>query len=121
MITDVDKIDRIAKKIVYRHRIKKRDIFLNTKLFPVVSARYHFFTLCHDEGIRIVEIQRYCERYGYPIDHATIIRGINKIKKYEESLISNGSTNVVRAISKAELAKDKRRARRVQGSECDSL
>lgn len=86
MRTDVELIDVIAKKIVYRHRIKKLDMFRNTKAFPCSNARHHFYYLCYDAGIRVAEIQRYCERYGYPIDHASVIYGIKKYKKNENNL-----------------------------------
>ena len=86
MRTDVELIDVIAKKIVYRHRIKKLDMFRNTKAFPCSNARHHFYYLCYDAGIKVIEIQRYCERYGYPIDHASVIYGIKKYKKNENNL-----------------------------------
>jgi len=86
MITDVDLIDEIAKKIIYRHRIKKLDMFRNTKVFPVVNARHHFYYLCKGAGIKVCEIQRYCERYGYPIDHASVLYGIKKFKSNENNI-----------------------------------
>jgi hypothetical protein len=86
MITNVELIDEIAKKIIYRHRIKKLDMFRNTKAFPVVNARHHFYYLCKDAGIKVCEIQRYCERYGYPIDHASVLYGIKKFKSNEKNV-----------------------------------
>lgn len=86
MITNVELIDEIAMKIVYRHRLKKLDMFRNTKAFPVVNARHHFYYLCKDAGIRVCEIQRYCERYGYPIDHASVLYGIKKFKSNEKNV-----------------------------------
>jgi hypothetical protein len=86
MITNVELIDEIAKKIIYRHRIKKLDMFRNTKVFPVVNARHHFYYLCKDAGIKVCEIQRYCERYGYPIDHASVLYGIKKFKSNEKNV-----------------------------------
>jgi hypothetical protein len=105
IISDIDKIDRIARRICYRHRIRKKDMFLNTKASPVVSARHHFYTLCDLEGIKIWEIQRYCERYGYPIDHASILYGINKMKEFEQN--QTGTKNLVTALSKQELARER--------------
>lgn len=86
MITNVELIDEIAKKIIYRHRIKKMDMFRNTKAFPVVNARHHFYYLCKDAGVKVCEIQRYCERYGYPIDHASVLYGIKKFKSNEKNV-----------------------------------
>lgn len=105
MISDVDKIDKISRRICYRHRIKKKDMFLNTKLKPIVSARHHFYKLCKDEGIQVWEIQRYCERYGYPIGHPSILYGIKKITEFEQS--QTGTTNLVTAKSKQELARER--------------
>lgn len=105
MISDVDKIDRISRRICYRHRIRKKDMFLNTKLKTIVSARHHFYKLCSDEGIQLWEIQRYCERYGYPIDHASVLYGIRKMTEFEEN--QTGTTNLVTAKSKQELARER--------------
>lgn len=105
MISDIEKIDKISRRICYRHRIRKRDMFLNTKLRPVVSARHHFYKLCKDEGIQIWEIQRYCERYGYPIGHPSILYGIKKITEFEKN--QTGTTNLVTAKSKQELARER--------------
>jgi len=105
MISDVEKIDRISRRICYRHRIRKKDMFLNTKLSPIVSARHHFYALCESEGIKLWEIQRYCERYGYPIDHSSILYGIKKIKEFEKN--QTGTTNLVTAKSKQELARER--------------
>lgn len=105
MISDIEKIDKISRRICYRHRIRKRDMFLNTKLKPIVSARHHFYKLCKDEGIQIWEIQRYCERYGYPIGHPSILYGIKKITEFEQN--QTGTTNLVTAKSKQELARER--------------
>jgi len=105
IISDIDKIDRIARRICYRHRIRKKDMFLNTKAFPIVSARHHFYALCDKEDVKIWEIQRYCERYGYPIDHASVLYGINKMKEFEKN--QKGTTNLVTAKSKQELARER--------------
>jgi chromosomal replication initiation ATPase DnaA len=99
MITDVEKMDDIARRVCYRQRIRKKDMFLNTRFAPVVNARHHFYTLCKDEGFRVSEIQRYCERYGYPVEHATVIHGIKKVKAFEEALIKAGKQNLVRTKS----------------------
>lgn len=80
-------------------------MFLNTKLKPIVSARHHFYKLCKDEGIQIWEIQRYCERYGYPIGHPSILYGIKKITEFEKS--QTGTKNLVTALSKQELARER--------------
>jgi hypothetical protein len=34
----------------------------------------------------VCEIQRYCERYGYPIDHASVLYGIKKFKSNEKNV-----------------------------------
>ena len=105
MISDVAKIDRLSRRICFRHRIKKKDMFLNTKLKTIVSARHHFYKLCKDEGIQGWEIQRYCERYGYPIDHASVLYGIKKMTEFEQN--QTGTTNLVTAKSKQELARER--------------
>jgi hypothetical protein len=80
-------------------------MFLNTKAFPIVSARHHFYALCDKEDVKIWEIQRYCERYGYPIDHASVLYGINKMKEFEEN--QTGTKNLVTALSKQEIARER--------------
>jgi hypothetical protein len=80
-------------------------MFLNTKLKPIVSARHHFYKLCKDEGVQVWEIQRYCERYGYPIGHPSILYGIKKITEFEQN--QTGTTNLVTAKSKQELARER--------------
>jgi hypothetical protein len=84
---EAELIDEVARKVLYRHRIKKMDMFRNTKRQACSHARHHFYFACHKAGIKIAEIQRYCERYNYPIDHASIIYGIKKFKRLEEDIL----------------------------------
>lgn len=114
MITDVDAMDLIARKVCYRHRIRKRDIFLNTRFHPVVRARQHFYFLLDEAGFKISEIQRYCERYGYPVDHATVIYGIKKLKEYEQQLIKAGKKNLVTGLSLIEQRQEQRAIKQMQ-------
>lgn len=124
MITDVERMDELARMICYRHRLLKKDLFLHTKLQTIVDARFHFYLLCMDDGFRVCDIQRYCERYGYPVAHAAVIYGVNKIKKYEQILIESGRFNTVRKFSREERAADRRLkklAKRIQEQrECES-
>lgn len=114
MITDVDAMDVIARKVCYRHRIRKRDIFLNTRFHPVVRARQHFYFLLHEAGFKISEIQRYCERYGYPVEHATVIYGIKKMKEFEQELIKAGKKNLVTGLSLIEQRQEERAIKQMQ-------
>jgi len=114
MITDVERMDDVARRVCYRHRIRKRDMFLNTRFAPVVSARQHFFLLCYDDGFRVCEIQRYCERYGFPVAFATVMHGINKIRDYEQALIKSGKHNTVRAKSIRERREEDRELMRLK-------
>ena len=114
MITDVDAMGLIARKVCYRHRIRKRDIFLNTRFHPVVRARQHFYFLLDEAGFKISEIQRYCERYGYPVDHATVIYGIKKLKEYEQQLIKAGKKNLVTGLSLIEQRQEQRAIKQMQ-------
>ena len=116
MITDVDAMDVIARKVCYRHRIKKKDIFLNTRFHPVVRARHHFYFLLHEAGFKTSEIQRYCERYGYPVDHPTVLYGIKKMKQYEQDLIKAGKKNLVTGLS---LIEQRQEARAIKQMESD--
>ncbi len=124
MITDVERMDELARMICYRHRLLKKDLFLHTKLQAIVDARFHFYLLCMDEGFRVCDIQRYCERYGYPVAHAAVIYGVNKIKSYEKKLIESGKFNSIRKLSREERAFDRRLkklAQRIQQKrECES-
>lgn len=124
MLTDIERMDELARMICYRHRLLKKDLFLHTKLQTVVDARFHFYLLAMDEGFRVCDIQRYCERYGYPVAHAAVIYGINKIKSYEQKLIESGKFNSIRKFSREERAADRRLrklAKRVQEQrECES-
>lgn len=114
MITDVDAMDVIARKVCYRHRIRKRDIFLNTRIHSVVRARQHFYFLLDEAGFKIAETQRYCERYGYPVDHATVIYGIRKMKEYEQELISKGKKNLVTGLSLVEQRQEERAIKQME-------
>jgi hypothetical protein len=116
MITDVDLIDEIAKKIIYRHRIKKLDMFRNTKVFPVVNARHHFYYLCKGAGIKVCEIQRYCERYGYPIDHASVLYGIKKFKSNENNI---ANYNRLGGIINREWLEDRSDKKRTKNRDCE--
>jgi hypothetical protein len=124
MITDVERMDELARMICYRHRLLKRDLFLHTKLQTIVDARFHFYLLAMDDGFRVCDIQRYCERYGYPVAHAAIIYGINKIKSYEQKLIESGKFNSIRKLSREERAFDRRLRKLAQRTqekrECES-
>lgn len=119
MITDVEKMDDIARRVCYRQRIRKKDMFLNTRFSPVVNARQHFYALCADEGFRICEIQRYCERYGYPVEHSTVVYGIKKVKSYEQALIDAGKTNLVKVKSIRERRAENRALLRLKKLEED--
>jgi hypothetical protein len=108
MLVDIERMDEIAKMICYRHRLLKTQLFLHTRMVAISDARFHFYLMCVDEGIRVCEIQRYCERWGYPVTHAAIIHGINKIRKYEQQMIDKGLYNSVRNFSRAQRAKERR-------------
>ena len=108
MITDIERMDELARMICYRHRLLKKDLFLHTKLQTIVDARFHFYLLAMDDGFRVCDIQRYCERYGYPVAHAAVIYGVNKIKSYEQKLIESGKFNSIRKLSREERAFDRR-------------
>jgi hypothetical protein len=108
MLTEIERMDELARMICYRHRLLKKDLFLHTKLQTIVDARFHFYLLAMDEGFRVCDIQRYCERYGYPVAHAAVIYGINKVKSYENKLIESGQFNSIRKFSREERAMDRR-------------
>ena len=108
MLTEIERMDELARMICYRHRLLKKDLFLHTKLQTIVDARFHFYLLAMDEGFRVCDIQRYCERYGYPVAHAAVIYGINKVKSYENILIESGQFNSIRKFSREERAMDRR-------------
>ena len=108
MLTEIERMDELARMICYRHRLLKKDLFLHTKLQTIVDARFHFYLLAMDEGFRVCDIQRYCERYGYPLAHAAVIYGINKVKSYENKLIESGQFNSIRKFSREERAMDRR-------------
>lgn len=80
MIYDPEGMERVVRKVLYRNRLSKEQLFMNTKMRSIAYARYHFFYLAFEEGFRLYEIQRYCERYGWPVTQATIIYGINKFR-----------------------------------------
>lgn len=123
MLTEIERMDELARMICYRHRLLKKDLFLHTKLQTIVDARFHFYLLAMDEGFRVCDIQRYCERYGYPVAHAAVIYGINKIKSYENKLLESGQFNSIRKFSREERAADRRLrklAKRIQEKrECE--
>ena len=108
MITDVERIDELARMICYRHRLLKKDLFLHTRLSAIADARFHFYLLCIEDGFKVCDIQRYCERYGFPVAHSNIIYGVNKIKSYEKQLLDSGKFNSVRKFSRQERAEDRR-------------
>jgi hypothetical protein len=108
MIVDVEKMDELARMICYRHRLLKRDLFLHTRLAAIADARFHFYLLCIEEGFRVCDIQRYCERYNFPVAHSAVIYGVNKIKSYEKELIDSGKFNSIRKLSRRERAEDRR-------------
>lgn len=108
MVTDVERMDELCRMICYRHRLLKNHLFLHTRLASIVDARFHFYMLCMDDGFRVCDIQRYCERYGYPVAHAAVIHGVNKIKKYEKELLDCGKFNTVRQFSREQRALDRR-------------
>jgi hypothetical protein len=114
MITDVDAMDLIARKVCYRHRIRKRDIFLNTRFHPVVRARQHFYFLLDEAGFSMSEIQRYCERYGYPVESPTVYHGIRRMKEYQEKLISEGKKDLVTGLSLIEQRQEQRALKQME-------
>jgi hypothetical protein len=52
MLTDVERMDELARMICYRHRLLKKDLFLHTKLQTIVDARFHFYLLALVDTIR---------------------------------------------------------------------
>lgn len=114
MITDVDRMDEIARRVCYRHRIRKKDIFLNTRFSPVVMARHHFFFLCYAEGFKVPEIQRYSERYGYPVEYPTVMYGVRRMEQYEKDLIKAGKKNLVRGLSLIEQRQEQRAIKQME-------
>ena len=99
-VTRADELEKVVRRVLYRHRLLKAQMFYNTRQRSISYARFHFFSMALDEGFKIWEIQRYCERYGYPITASAVTYGANKFKDLQ------GQYALVRNLEKKTKAED---------------
>lgn len=99
IITDYDKLDNIARRITFYHRVNKKDFLQPSKMKKVSQARWHFYYIAFCEGFKVWEIVRFCERHGFDVEYPNVYYGIRKMMKYEKELIASGRFNIVRNIS----------------------
>lgn len=83
-VTRADELEKVVRRVLYRHRLLKAQMFYNTRQRSISHARFHFFAMALDEGFKIWEIQRYCERYGYPVTAAAVTYGANKFRSIQD-------------------------------------
>lgn len=84
-ITRADELEKVVRRVLYRHRLLKQQLFYNTRQRSIAYARHHFFAMAVEEGFKPWEIQRYCERYGWPVSPGAISYGIKKYKELAEN------------------------------------
>lgn len=84
-ITRADELEKVVRRVLYRHRLLKQQLFYNTRQRSIAYARHHFFAMAVEEGFKPWEIQRYCERYGWPVSPGAISYGIKKHKELTEN------------------------------------
>ena len=59
--------------------IDEVSLFTKTKRRDIVDARQMLYYLCYKRPMRVVYIQEYMGEKGYPINHSSIIHGINVV------------------------------------------
>lgn len=59
--------------------IDEVSLFTKTKRRDIVDARQMLYYLCYKRPMRVVYIQEYMAEKGYPINHSSIIHGINVV------------------------------------------
>ena len=73
--------NKYADHVAEAHSITKDKLFSNSKERPMVDARHMLYYLCKTRPMRIRFIQDFMGEQGYPINHSSIIHGINYVEK----------------------------------------
>jgi chromosomal replication initiator protein len=76
----VNIFNQYVEQVCELFNVDKEGLFTKSKRRDVVDARQMLYYLCHNRPMRIVYIQEYMGDNGYPINHSSIIHGINMVK-----------------------------------------
>jgi len=73
--------DTYAELVAEQFYISLEDMFSKSRVSPRPEARQMLYYLAYERPIKISSIRRFMEKNGLPVQHNTIMNGVEKAKK----------------------------------------